>query len=44
MAFKQNDVLDGLKIDIMAPLGNSFQLGGQWNLSNSKGANFEITS
>ena len=28
----------------MFPLGNAFQVGGQWTLSNTKGAAFELTS
>ena len=42
--FKQQEAIDGLNLSVMFPLGNNFQLGGQWTLSNSKGANFEITS
>ena len=38
------EVPDGLNFGAMLPLGNNFQLGGQWQLSNSKGAAFEITS
>lgn len=29
---------------VMMPLGNQFQLGGQWTLSNTKGASFELTT
>ena len=42
--FKQHEAVDGLNFSMMLPLGNSFQLGGQWTLSNSKGASFEMTS
>ena len=42
--FKQYEVVDGLRCSIMAPMGNNFQLGGEWSLSNSKGANFDFTS
>ena len=42
--FKQHETIDGLAINVMFPLGNQFQLGGMWTLSNTKGANFEITS
>jgi len=40
----QGEVVDGLSLNMMLPLGNQFQLGGQWVLSNTKGAQFEITS
>lgn len=43
-AFMQQEAVDGLNLNVMFPLGNNFQLGGQWTLSNSKGAHFEITS
>ena len=44
--YKQSmcEVPDGLNFGAFLPLGNNFQLGGQWQLSNSKGAAFEITS
>ena len=29
---------------MMAPLGNQFQLGGDWKFSNSEGASFELLS
>jgi len=44
MGYKQCDVVDGLRCSIMAPMGNNFQLGGEWTLSNTKGANFDFTS
>lgn len=42
--FKQFESIDGLKVNIMLPMGQLFQLGGEWNLSNSKGPSFEFTS
>lgn len=42
--FKQHEVIDGLSLNFNFPLSNSFQLGAQWSLSNSKGANFEINT
>ena len=38
------EVRDGLNFGAFLPLGNNFQLGGQWQLSNGTGAAFEITS
>lgn len=38
------EVPDGLNFGAFLPLGNNFQLGGQWQLSNGRGAAFEITS
>ena len=38
------EVPDGLNFGAFLPLGNNFQVGGQWQLSNGKGAGFEITS
>jgi hypothetical protein len=35
---------DGVTVSMMAPLGNQFQLGGDWKFSNSDGASFELTS
>jgi len=43
-AFKPHDVVDGINIELGMPLGNQFQLQGMWTFSNSKGANFELTS
>ena len=42
--YKQHEAIDGLNINMMMPLGSQFQVGGQWTLSNSKGAGFEFTS
>lgn len=42
--FKQFEAVDGLKVNIMLPMGQLFQLGGEWTLSNSKGPSFEFTS
>jgi len=42
--FKQHEAVDGLHLNVMLPLGNNFQLGGEWILSNQKGASFEMTS
>lgn len=38
------EVPDGLSFGAFLPLGNNFQVGGQWQLSNTKGAVFELTS
>lgn len=43
-SFMQHEAIDGLNLNVMLPLSNNFQVGGQWMLSNSKGANFELTS
>ena len=32
--FKQHEAIDGLNLTVMLPLGNNFQMGGQWMLSN----------
>ena len=32
--FKQHEAIDGLSLNVMLPLGNAFQLGGMWTLSN----------
>jgi hypothetical protein len=42
--FKQHETVDGAAINIMFPLGNQFQIGGLWTLSNTKGAQFELMS
>jgi hypothetical protein len=42
--FKQHEAIDGLNLNVMLPLGHNFQVGGQWMLSNQKGASFEVTS
>ena len=42
--FKQHEAIDGLNLNVMLPLGQNFQVGGQWMLSNQKGASFELTS
>lgn len=42
--FKQHETVDGLGLNVMFPLGNNFQLGGLWTFSNTKGANFEMTT
>ena len=38
------EVADGLNLSLFLPVGQNFQLGGSWQLSNTKGAKFEITS
>lgn len=40
--FKQHEAVDGITMNVQFPLGNQFQLGGAWTLSNSKGASFEL--
>lgn len=40
--FKQHDSIDGLSVNVMMPLGNQFQMGGEWKFSNSKGSSFEL--
>lgn len=42
--FKQHETVDGLSFNMSLPLGNTFQLGSAWSLSNTKGANYEVTS
>lgn len=42
--FKPHDVVDGINIELGMPLGNNFQLQGNWTFSNTKGTSFEITS
>lgn len=42
--FKQHETVDGAAINVMFPLGNQFQLGGLWTMSNTKGTLFEMTS
>lgn len=42
--FKQHETVDGAAINVMFPLGNQFQIGGLWTLSNTKGAQFELMS
>ena len=45
-AFKQHreETVDGLGLNVMFPMGNQWQVGGQWNMSNTKGGSFEMTS
>ena len=38
------EVPDGLNFSVFLPVGQNFQIGGAWQLSNTKGAAFEITS
>lgn len=40
----QGEVNDGVTVSMMAPLGNQFQMGGDWKFSNSDGASFELMS
>lgn len=40
----QGEVNDGVTVSMMAPLGNQFQMGGDWKFSNRDGASFELTS
>lgn len=41
---QQVEIADGLNMSAFMPLGNNFQLGGAWHLSNEKGAAFELTT
>lgn len=43
-ALKHGEVVDGLTVSMMAPLGNQFQMGGDWKFSNRDGASFELMS
>lgn len=36
--------LDGLRLDIAAPISSSLQVGGSWNFSNSKPSNFSLNA
>ena len=42
--FKQHEAVDGVSLNTNFPMGQQFQLGGTWTLSNSKGASFEMVS
>jgi hypothetical protein len=42
--FKQHEALDGLNMNLSLPLGQNFQLGANWLMSNTKGANFELST
>ena len=36
--------MDGVNVEVSMPLGNNFQLGGEWTMSNSKGSSVEFTT